>query len=129
MLFIRNEGASLLNDVELEWPRHDTSLTRPSRSVFDGLRGVAHHLGVHLTEPRQLGHVILAEPFGVLRLDVERLLRTCGPDGTSIGVNADLTETICFGRNILGGGSQRSPEVQRPPLYRLFERLGARVFI
>jgi arylsulfatase A-like enzyme len=45
-----------------------------SRSVFHGLRSVPYHARTHFTQLRQLGHVVLVDPLGVVRLNLDCLL-------------------------------------------------------
>ena len=52
-----------------------SSLREPFGSLFNWLSGTAHHAGIHLTEFGHLGHMVLIEPFGVLRLDFDYLLK------------------------------------------------------
>ena len=52
-----------------------SNLRGPIRSLFNWLSGTANHAGIHLTEFRHLGHMVVIDPFGVLRLDFYCLLK------------------------------------------------------
>src|SRR6266511_2190523 len=56
------------------------SLSELSRSLFDLLRGVAHHADTHFTELRQFGHVVLVDSLGIVRLDLDGLLKRSHAD-------------------------------------------------
>ena len=69
----------LVIDRHLLWLReHSASTIRCSdlgSGFLDRLVGVARQTRIHLTELRQLGNIGFISRFGVLRLDLERLLK------------------------------------------------------
>src|SRR5437867_139649 len=73
-LFICNQGASPLDNLEFEWPCHwKLPLAEPSRSILDRLRGTAGCAKIHLSEFGHLGRVGVIRPLGIPRLDLDHV--------------------------------------------------------
>ena len=106
------------NIVKLLRRQSMTSLGEPF-CLFNWLSGIAHHVGIHLTEFGHLGDMVFVDPLRVLRLDfycllkrldankllpsvdgiVEGLLRIFGHlGGKGLKTPADITDraTRCF---------------------------------